>query len=58
MTSHNYNTRNNTPTEATNPDTPQGVATSESIVNLEAKLLLRFDELTNQLIDIKDVVVG
>ena len=57
MTSHNYNTRNNTPTETSNSNTFQTVATSKSIIDLEAKLLSRFDELTNQLIDIKDVVI-
>ena len=53
MTSHNYNTRQNSlPSNGnSNPET------SELIINLESKLLLRFDNLDKEMLNLKDVII-
>ena len=53
MTSHNYNTRQNSlpSNENSNPET------SELIINLESKLLLRFDNLDKEMLNLKDVII-
>ena len=53
MTSHNYNARQNSlPSNGnSNPET------SELIINLESKLLLRFDNLDKEMLNLKDVII-
>ena len=53
MTSHNYNTRQNSlaSNENSNPET------SELIINLESKLLLRFDNSDKETLNLKDVII-
>ena len=53
MTSHNYNTRQNSlaSNENYNPKT------SKLIINLESKLLLRFDNLYKEILNLKDVII-
>ena len=53
MTSYNYNTRQNSlPSNGnSNPET------SELIINLESKLLLRFDNLDKEMLNLKDVII-
>ena len=51
MTSHNYNTRQNSLISNEN-STPE---TSELIINFESKLLSRFDNLDKEMLDLKDV---
>ena len=53
MTSHNYNIRQNSlaSNENSSPET------SELIINLESKLLLRFDYLDKKMLNLKDVTI-
>ena len=53
MTSHNYNIRQNllASNEDCNPET------FELIINLESKLLLRFDDLDKEMLNLKDVII-
>ena len=53
MTSHNYNTRQNllASNENRNPET------SKLIINLGSKLLLRFDNLDKEMLNLKDVII-
>ena len=53
MTSHNYNTRQNSlaSNENRNPET------SKLIINLGSKLLLRFDNLNKEMLNLKDVII-
>ena len=57
MTPHLYSTKSQIIDE--NGDTfssTSSVATFENIVSLETKLLSRFDELSNELLNVKDVI--
>ena len=53
MISQNYNTRQNSlaSNENCNPET------SELIINLESKLLLSFDNLEKEMLNLKDVII-
>ena len=53
MTSQNYNTRQNSlaSNENCNPET------FELIINLESKLLLSFDNLEKEVLNLKDVII-
>ena len=53
MTSHNYNTKQNllASNENRNPET------SKLIINLGSKLLLRFDNLDKEMLNLKDVII-
>ena len=53
MTSHNYNTRQNllASNENRNPET------SKLIIKLGSKLLLRFDNLDKEMLNLKDVII-
>ena len=53
MTSHSYNTRQNSlPSNGdSNPET------SDLIINLESKLMLRFDNLDKEMLNLKDVII-
>ena len=53
MTSYNYNTRQNllASNENRNPET------SKLIINLGSKLLLRFDNLDKEMLNLKDVII-
>ena len=53
MTSHNYNTRQNllASNENRNPET------SKLIINLGSKLLLRFDNLDKEMLNLKNVII-
>ena len=53
MTSYNYNTRQNSlaSNENSNPET------SKLIINLESKLLLRFDNLHKKMLNLKYVII-
>ena len=53
ITSHNYNTRQNSlaSNENRNPET------SKLIINLGSKLLLRFDNLDKEMLNLKDVII-
>ena len=53
MTSHNYNTRQNALASNENYNSK----TSELIINLESKLLLRFDNLCKEMLNLKDVII-
>ena len=53
MTSHNYNTRQNLLASNEN-STPEA---SELIINLESKLLLRFDNFDKEILNLKDVII-
>ena len=53
MTSNNYNTRLKSLVSNEN-STPE---TSELIINLESKLLLHFDNLDKETINLKDVII-
>ena len=53
MTSHNYNTRQNSLVSNEN-STPE---TSEFIISLESKLLSRFDNLDKEMLNLKDVII-
>ena len=58
MTSHPYKTRSQTSDGSSyTSDAFVSVATSENITNLETKLLSRFDELTKELLNVKDVII-
>ena len=58
LTSHPYKTRSQTFDGSGNTSgTTVSVATSENITNLETKLLSRFDELTKELLNLKDVII-
>ena len=53
MTSHNYNTRQNllASNENRNPET------SKLIIKLGSKLLLRFDNLDKEMLNLKNVII-
>ena len=53
MTSHNYNTRQNllASNENRNPET------SKLTIKLGSKLLLRFDNLDKEMLNLKDVII-
>ena len=53
MTSHTYNIRHNSLVSNEN-STPE---TSERIINLECKLLSRFDNLDKEMLNLKDVII-
>ena len=53
MTSHNYNTRQSALASNENYNSK----TSELIINLESKLLLRFDNLCKEMLNLKDVII-
>ena len=53
MTSHNYNARQKS--LASNENST--AETSELILNLESKLLLRFDNLDKEMLNLKDVII-
>ena len=53
MTSHAYNTRHNSLVSDEN-STP---GTSELIMNLDSKLLLRFDNSDKEILNLKDVII-
>ena len=53
MTSHNYNTRQISLISNEN-STPE---TSEIIINLESKLLSRFDNLDKEMLNLKNVII-
>ena len=53
MTSHNYNTRQNSLPSNGNSNPER----SEFIINLESKLLLRFDNLDKEMLNLKDVII-
>ena len=64
MSSHGYHTRNNTP--PTENQTPQqsNVSTDQSsndetslITRLESKLLSRFDNLSTEFLNLKDIII-
>ena len=50
---HNYNTRQNSLPSNGNSNSE----TSEIIINLESKLLLRFDNLDKEMLNLKDVII-
>ena len=61
---HNYNTRQNSVSVNGNvPSTPENLSTvenssfSELIMNLEKTMLMRFDGVDNELLNLKDVVI-
>ena len=57
LTSHPYKTRSQTFDGSSDTSgTTSCNATSENITNLETKLLLRFDELTKELLNVKDMI--
>ena len=57
LTSHPYKTRSQTFNGSSDTSgTTTSVATSENITNLETKLLSRFDELTKELLSVKDMI--
>ena len=53
MTSRNYNTRQNLLASNEN-STPE---ISELIINLESKLLLRFDNFDKEILNLKDMII-
>ena len=56
--SHPYQTRSQTFDGSSDTSgTTFSFATSENITNLETKLLSRFDELTKELLNVKDVII-
>ena len=58
ITSHPYNTRSeNVDDKKNTSSTTSSVTTSETITSLETKLLSRFDELSNELLNVKDVII-
>ena len=58
LTSHPYKTKSQTFDGSSDTSgTTTSVATSENITNLETKLLLRFDELTKELLHVKDAII-
>ena len=58
LMSHSYKTRSQTFDGSSDTSgTTVSVATSENITNLETKLLSRFDELTKELLNVKDVII-
>ena len=58
LTSHPYKTRSQTFDGSSDTSgTTTSVATSENITNLETKLLSRFDELSKELLNVKDVII-
>ena len=58
LTSHPYKTKSQTfDGSSDTSSTTTSVATSENITNLETKLLSRFDELTKELLKVKDVII-
>ena len=58
LTSHPYQTRSQTSDGSNDTSgTTVSVATSENITNLETKLLSWFDELTKELLNVKDVII-
>ena len=58
LTSHPYQTRSQTSDGSSDASgTTVSVATSENITNLETKLLSRFDDLTKELLNVKDVII-
>ena len=57
LTSHPYKTTSQTFDGSSDTSgTTSCNATSENITNLETKLLLRFDELTKELLNVKDMI--
>ena len=58
LTSHPYKTRSQTFDGSSDTSgTTTSVATSENITNLETKLLLRFEELSKEILSAKDVII-
>ena len=58
LMSHPYQTRSQTFDGSSDTSgTTFSFATSENITNLETKLLSRFDELTKELLNVKDVII-
>ena len=58
---HNYNTRNNSQASSETNDNPENnptpCETSDLILNLEKKLLSRFDGLDKEILNLKDIVI-
>ena len=59
MSSHPYKTRSQTIDESSGdtPGTTTSMVTTENITNLETTLLSRFDELSKELLNVKDVII-
>ena len=61
MSNHGYHTRNNTtPTKNQTPQHSNGSSNDEAslIARLELKLLSRFDNLSTEFLNLKDVVIN
>ena len=58
---HNYKTRNNSQASTETNDNPENnptpCETSDLILNLEKKLLSRFDGLDKEILNLKDIVI-
>ena len=58
---HNYNTSNNSQASSETNDNPENnptpCETSDLILNLEKKLLSRFDGLDKEILNLKDIVI-
>ena len=58
LTSHSYKTRSQTFDGGSDTSvTTTSIATSENITNLETKSLSRFDELSKELLNVKDSII-
>ena len=58
LTSHPYKTRSQASDGSSDTSgATVSVATSKNITNLETKLLSRFDELTKEFLNVKDVII-
>ena len=57
MTSRPYNTRGQNTDNINTSRTTSSVATSENITSLETKLLSRFGEVSNELLNVKDMII-
>ena len=53
---HTYNTRNNNITNEEN-ENDQATKTSDLIINLEKKLISRFDGVDKEILNLKDVII-
>ena len=58
MAAHPFKTRSQTSDgNGDTSDIPTSIATAENIPNLENTLLSRFDELSKELLNVKDVII-
>ena len=64
MSSHSYHTRNNTPPPENQTPQQSNVSTDQSsndetslIARLESKLLSRFDNLSTEFLNLKDIII-